>query len=316
MPKNDGPRALGLEGDTILTTARALLPVSSPRPINCFEALAARHDGYRQIPGKRESASAGLGKRSAVVVWRLRDLPMTSSASAAAGANRTVVYLTYGASNTTVPPPGWEDMSPEEKLNYIQALWDRFSEHPEEVPVPDWHRQVIRGDQRAAHRRGEITSRGAGIQTNFSPAFALLAECGASMFRPRPRLRSLRPRASIRTRAHWPWRTFETQVNTVFARLVDNPFRFRPVIRSDSPSDRSRFSVHRVFHIGRRSNGARRISHASAPGHRERTELRYRVNGLVAKSPSRNAELPGIPNSFGVKHAARSAPGVRGGLRR
>jgi putative addiction module component (TIGR02574 family) len=58
----------------------------------------------------------------------------------------------------TVPPPGFEDLSPEEKLEYIQALWDHFSEHPEEVPVPDWHRQVV-AERLAAHRRGEITSR-------------------------------------------------------------------------------------------------------------------------------------------------------------
>ena len=54
-----------------------------------------------------------------------------------------------------VPPPGFEDLSPDEKLEYIQALWDHFSEHPEEVPVPDWHRQVV-AERLAAHRRGEI----------------------------------------------------------------------------------------------------------------------------------------------------------------
>ena len=56
-----------------------------------------------------------------------------------------------------VPPAGFEELSPEEKLEYIQALWDHFSEHPD-VPVPDWHRQVV-ADRLATHRRGEITSR-------------------------------------------------------------------------------------------------------------------------------------------------------------
>ena len=48
--------------------------------------------------------------------------------------------------------------SPDEKLEYIQALWDHFAEHPEDVPVPDWHRRVI-AERLAAYRRGEITAR-------------------------------------------------------------------------------------------------------------------------------------------------------------
>jgi putative addiction module component (TIGR02574 family) len=58
----------------------------------------------------------------------------------------------------TLPPPGFDELSPDEKLEYIQALWDHFSEHPEDVPVPDWHRQVV-AERLAAHRRGEMTSR-------------------------------------------------------------------------------------------------------------------------------------------------------------
>lgn len=57
-----------------------------------------------------------------------------------------------------LPPPGFDELSPDEKLAYIQALWDRFSEHPEDVPVPDWHRQVI-AERLAAYRSGEMTSR-------------------------------------------------------------------------------------------------------------------------------------------------------------
>src|SRR5438093_10812534 len=47
---------------------------------------------------------------------------------------------------------------PARSFEYIQALWDHFSEHPEEVPIPDWHRQVV-AERLAAHRRGELTSR-------------------------------------------------------------------------------------------------------------------------------------------------------------
>jgi putative addiction module component (TIGR02574 family) len=57
-----------------------------------------------------------------------------------------------------IPPPGFDDLSPDEKLEYVQALWDRVSEHPEDVPVPDWHREVV-AQRLAAHRRGGMTSR-------------------------------------------------------------------------------------------------------------------------------------------------------------
>ena len=58
----------------------------------------------------------------------------------------------------TLPPPGFDELSPEEKLEYIQALWDHFAEHSHEVPVPDWHGQVI-AERLTTYRRGEITSR-------------------------------------------------------------------------------------------------------------------------------------------------------------
>jgi len=43
-----------------------------------------------------------------------------------------------------IPPPGFDDLSAEEKINYLQALWDRVAAHRHQVPVPDWHRQVLR----------------------------------------------------------------------------------------------------------------------------------------------------------------------------
>jgi putative addiction module component (TIGR02574 family) len=57
-----------------------------------------------------------------------------------------------------IPPPGFDELSAEEKLEYVQALWDRVSEHPEDVPVPDWHRDVV-AQRLAAHRRGDMSSR-------------------------------------------------------------------------------------------------------------------------------------------------------------
>jgi putative addiction module component (TIGR02574 family) len=49
-----------------------------------------------------------------------------------------------------LPPPGFDDLSVEEQLDYVQSLWDRIFAHPDEVPVPDWHWRVI-DDRLAAH---------------------------------------------------------------------------------------------------------------------------------------------------------------------
>ena len=50
-----------------------------------------------------------------------------------------------------IPPPGFDDLSIEEKLDYVQSLWDRITARPEEIPVPDWHRQVLE-ERLAAYR--------------------------------------------------------------------------------------------------------------------------------------------------------------------
>ena len=34
-------------------------------------------------------------------------------------------------------------MSIEDKIEYVQALWDRIAANESQVPVPDWHRAVL-----------------------------------------------------------------------------------------------------------------------------------------------------------------------------
>lgn len=41
------------------------------------------------------------------------------------------------------PPPGFDELSVEEKLDYVESLWDRIAAKPETVPVPAWHLEVI-----------------------------------------------------------------------------------------------------------------------------------------------------------------------------
>lgn len=48
------------------------------------------------------------------------------------------------ANSVQLPPPGFDELSVEEQLEYLDALWDRIAAHPERVPTPDWHRQLIK----------------------------------------------------------------------------------------------------------------------------------------------------------------------------
>ena len=41
------------------------------------------------------------------------------------------------------PPPGFDELTVEEKVDYVQSLWDRVAAKPEAVPVPDWHLELI-----------------------------------------------------------------------------------------------------------------------------------------------------------------------------
>jgi hypothetical protein len=42
------------------------------------------------------------------------------------------------------PPPGFDDMTREEQLEYVQKLWDHLASNPDSVPVPDWHLDIVR----------------------------------------------------------------------------------------------------------------------------------------------------------------------------
>ena len=42
-----------------------------------------------------------------------------------------------------LPPPGFDDLSVDEQIAYVQSLWDRIAATPEQVPVPEWHREIV-----------------------------------------------------------------------------------------------------------------------------------------------------------------------------
>ena len=42
-----------------------------------------------------------------------------------------------------MPPPGFDGLSVEEQIDYVQALWDYVISHADHVAIPEWHREII-----------------------------------------------------------------------------------------------------------------------------------------------------------------------------
>jgi hypothetical protein len=42
------------------------------------------------------------------------------------------------------PPPGFEQLSQNEKIDYIQDLWDLTLDSPDLIQSPDWHLEIVR----------------------------------------------------------------------------------------------------------------------------------------------------------------------------
>ena len=62
------------------------------------------------------------------------------------------------AQTTSIPPPGFDELSIEEQLDYVQRLWDRIAAHPDTIPIPDWNRQVL-ADRLAAYKENPTEGR-------------------------------------------------------------------------------------------------------------------------------------------------------------
>jgi putative addiction module component (TIGR02574 family) len=55
-------------------------------------------------------------------------------------------------------PAGFDDLSADEKIEYIQGLWARVVAHPEEVPAEDWQQELVT-ERLTAYRSGKTTTR-------------------------------------------------------------------------------------------------------------------------------------------------------------
>lgn len=41
------------------------------------------------------------------------------------------------------PPPGFDELSIEEQVEYAGALWDHVTSDPDRVPTPEWHKKIL-----------------------------------------------------------------------------------------------------------------------------------------------------------------------------
>ena len=42
-----------------------------------------------------------------------------------------------------LPPPGFDELTVEDQIAYVESLWDRIAASPDDVPVPEWHKQMV-----------------------------------------------------------------------------------------------------------------------------------------------------------------------------
>ena len=47
------------------------------------------------------------------------------------------------AQTLPTPPPGFDELTVDEKIDYIQSLWDRVTAGSEDIPVPEWHLRIL-----------------------------------------------------------------------------------------------------------------------------------------------------------------------------
>ena len=47
------------------------------------------------------------------------------------------------ANAVSIPPPGFEDLTPGEKIDYVQDLLDYVLADASKVPIPDWYRSIL-----------------------------------------------------------------------------------------------------------------------------------------------------------------------------
>ncbi|HZM99036.1 MAG TPA: addiction module protein [Pyrinomonadaceae bacterium] len=49
------------------------------------------------------------------------------------------------SSKIPFPPPGFDELTADEQVEYVQELWDYIVDsRSDEISIPDWHREIIK----------------------------------------------------------------------------------------------------------------------------------------------------------------------------
>jgi putative addiction module component len=49
------------------------------------------------------------------------------------------------SSKIPFPPPGFDELTADEQVEYVQELWDYIVDsRSDQISIPDWHREIIK----------------------------------------------------------------------------------------------------------------------------------------------------------------------------
>ena len=62
--------------------------------------------------------------------------------------------------SSTIPeiPEEFKALSTDERIAYVQALWDFIAQSPEEIPVPEWQKEILKERLAARDNRPMATA--------------------------------------------------------------------------------------------------------------------------------------------------------------
>jgi putative addiction module component (TIGR02574 family) len=47
------------------------------------------------------------------------------------------------SSEAKFPPPGFDQLSNDEQIEYVERLWNHIPSLPDDEPVPEWHMKIV-----------------------------------------------------------------------------------------------------------------------------------------------------------------------------
>jgi hypothetical protein len=72
------------------------------------------------------------------------------------GLSASVGYITGVSHPSFAPPPGFDELSTDAKVDYVNLLWERVFVH-DNPQSPDWHRDLVRAELQAQQDAPDAT---------------------------------------------------------------------------------------------------------------------------------------------------------------